>query len=84
MYEGGRTPEIFSIGVEYIWQNPLIEKPLPWIMWATSFFIGIIIVGMRWKGRFQEIMYPSIAFLRVAILITLLYWSAHLHSLILS
>jgi len=67
-----------------IWQNPLIEKPLPWIMWATSFFIGIIIVGMRWKGRFQEIMYPSIAFLRVAILITLLYWSAHLHSLILS
>lgn len=65
-----------------IWDNPSIEHPLPWLLWATSFFLGIVIVGTKWRGRYIEIMYPAIAFLRVGGVIILLRWSPFFHSLV--
>jgi len=64
-----------------LWANPLLEQSLPWFLWEASFFLGIVIVCLRWKGRYMEIMYPFVAFLRVGILLILLYWSSFLHSL---
>lgn len=64
-----------------LWDNPHLEQPLPWFLWETSFFLGIIIVCFRWRGQYMEIMYPLVAFLRVGILIILLFWSPFLHSL---
>ncbi|TRZ52759.1 hypothetical protein D4R99_02155 [bacterium] len=64
-----------------LWDNPLLEQSLPWFLWEASFFLGVVIVCLHWKGRYMEIMYPFVAFLRVGILLVLLYWSPLLHSL---
>lgn len=41
-----------------VWQNPSQEKPRPWWIWTGSYFIAGIVVIMRWKGQWIDLVYP--------------------------
>lgn len=41
-----------------VWQNPSREKPRPWWIWSISYCIAGIVVIMRWKGQWIDLVYP--------------------------
>ena len=38
----GTVPTIVGV-----WRDPLVERPLPWLLWSLSFVIAIVVVTMR-------------------------------------
>lgn len=41
-----------------VWENPFVESPAPWFMWASAYFINTIIVIHRWSGKYRDLMNP--------------------------
>ena len=41
-----------------VWQNPSLEKPRPWWIWSLSYSVAGIVVIMRWKGQWIDLVYP--------------------------
>jgi len=45
-----------------IWDNPLCEKERPWTMWSVSYALLFIVVILRWRGQYTDIVYPANCF----------------------
>ena len=41
-----------------VWSDPSKERPLPWYMWTVAYCLGIAVVILRWKGQYQDLVYP--------------------------
>lgn len=41
-----------------VWKNPLKERALPWYIWSFAYVLSIIVIIMRWKGQYQDLVYP--------------------------
>lgn len=41
-----------------IWKSPSHEKPRPWWIWCVSYGIAGIVVILRWKGQWIDLVYP--------------------------
>lgn len=41
-----------------VWKNPALEKSLPWYVWATAYSMLILVVILRWKGQYEDLVYP--------------------------
>lgn len=49
-----------------VWGNNKNEKSLPWLLWTATFAVQIIIVLLRWKGQYQDIVSPISGFITCA------------------
>ncbi len=34
------------------------EKPLPWFIWSVAYVLSIVVIVMRWRGQWQDFVYP--------------------------
>jgi len=41
-----------------VWKNPLKEKTLPWYIWSSAYILSIAVITLRWKGQYQDLVYP--------------------------
>jgi hypothetical protein len=41
-----------------VWKNPKKEKALPWYIWSFAYVLSIVVIAMRWKGQYQDLVYP--------------------------
>lgn len=48
----------FTPTIRGVWQNPKMEKCLPWFIWSSAYIINMIIVFSRWQGHPLELVYP--------------------------
>lgn len=46
-----------------VWQDSSNEKSLPWFVWSSAYILNIIIIFLRWKGQYQDFVYPVNCFL---------------------
>lgn len=54
-----------------VWANPGDEATASWFLWATAYFLQGVVVRMRWKGKWEDAVYPiagTILHLGVALL----------------
>ena len=51
-----------------VWKNPAIEKSLPWYIWTTAYALVTLVVVLRWKGQYEDLVYPvSMFFVHLAV-----------------
>ncbi len=51
-----------------VWKNPTLEKPLPWYVWTMAYAVVTVVVVLRWKGQYEDLVYPvSMFFLHLAV-----------------
>ncbi len=51
-----------------VWKNPAVEKALAWYVWATAYILLTMVVILRWKGQYEDFVYPvSMFFLHLAV-----------------
>lgn len=50
-------------------KNPKNEQPLPWALWTVGHALAVVIVILRWNGKYAEFVYPA--------------WSSFLHLVVL-
>ena len=41
-----------------VWKTPSNEQPLPWFLWTGAYALMIVVVYLRWRGQYQELVYP--------------------------
>ena len=41
-----------------IWKTPSCEKPRPWWIWFVSYGIAAVVVILRWKHQWVDLVYP--------------------------
>ncbi len=41
-----------------VWNNPKIEKALPWYIWSAGYALSIMVVIFRWRDQYQDLVYP--------------------------
>jgi hypothetical protein len=41
-----------------VWKSPLKEKALPWYIWSFAYILSIAVIMLRWKGQYQDLVYP--------------------------
>jgi len=41
-----------------VWKEPLKERALPWYVWSAAYVLSIIVIVLRWKGQYQDLVYP--------------------------
>lgn len=41
-----------------IWETPSCEHPRPWSIWTVSYCISLIVVILRWKNQWIDLVYP--------------------------
>lgn len=41
-----------------VWQDPKMEKALPWFIWASAYVLTIAVVFLRWRDQYQDLVYP--------------------------
>lgn len=53
--------------------SPATEKPVPWRIWTIAYALATLVVCLRRKNQYQDLVYPAsmmFAHYRVAILTT--------------
>ncbi len=43
-----------------VWKTPSCEKARPWWIWSTSYSIAALVVIIRWKGQWVDLVYPTL------------------------
>ena len=38
--------------------DPEIEQPRPWLIWSFGYILATIVVILRWKGQWYDLVYP--------------------------
>jgi hypothetical protein len=46
-----------------VFSNPRNEPPLPWLLWSTAFFLGFIVVILKFDGKWGNFVYPVSMFI---------------------
>ena len=41
-----------------VWESPSREKPRPWWIWCVSYSVAGIVVILRWKHQWIDLVYP--------------------------
>lgn len=41
-----------------VYKDSSVEKGLPWYIWTLAYILSISVVIMRWKGQYQDLVYP--------------------------
>ena len=41
-----------------VWRDPMKEKALPWYIWSSAYTLSIIVIILRWKNQYQDLVYP--------------------------
>ena len=41
-----------------VWKNPAVERALPWYLWSFAYILIIIVVALRWRDQYQDLVYP--------------------------
>lgn len=41
-----------------IWKTPSCEMPRPWWVWSASYTIAVVVVMIRWKSQWVDLVYP--------------------------
>lgn len=41
-----------------VWKNPSCEHSRPWLIWVVSYLVSLIVVTLRWKGQWIDLVYP--------------------------
>ena len=41
-----------------VWRDAALEKSLPWFIWSSAYILIIIVVFLRWRGQYQDLVYP--------------------------
>ncbi len=41
-----------------LWKDPRREPPLPWFMWSVIYIALCVVVMLRWRGSWHDIVYP--------------------------
>lgn len=45
-----------------VWKKPQEEKELPWYIWTSAYATNTIVVIMRWKNQWEDLVYPVCMF----------------------
>lgn len=43
-----------------VWRNPRNERPLPWLLFSFGYIVAIVVVGLRWRGQPQDLVFPGL------------------------
>ncbi len=43
-----------------VWRTPSCEKSRPWWIWSLSYVIASVVVVLRWKHQWIDIVYPAL------------------------
>lgn len=46
-----------------IWNKKRVENPTPWLIWGATYFMGALVVVLRWQGQYEDIIFPLRSFL---------------------
>ena len=41
-----------------VWLNPLKERSFPWYIWSFAYSLNIIVIVLRWRDQYQDLVYP--------------------------
>lgn len=41
-----------------VWKNPAIERALPWYIWSAAYVLSIVVIAMRWREQYVDLVYP--------------------------
>lgn len=44
--------------IKGVWNDPASESPLAWMLFAAAYFVGIVVVLLRWQGQIQDLVFP--------------------------
>lgn len=50
-----------------VWNDPRKEKALPWYLWSSAYLLSIIVVALRWRNQYQDLVYPIGGFILHAV-----------------
>jgi hypothetical protein len=51
----------------WIWKHPENENPFPWYIWTSAYALNTLVVFLRWRDQYQDLVYPvSMFFLHLA------------------
>jgi len=48
-------------------RNPLCEQPQPWWMWSSAYCIALVVVVLRWRGQWTDVLLPVNFFLHASV-----------------
>lgn len=48
----------FAPTLRGVWINPLIERAWPWFIWSSAYVLNIIMIVMRWRNQYEDLVYP--------------------------
>jgi hypothetical protein len=54
----------FAIAIGFIptWKavrrDPLCEHPQPWWMWSSAYCVALVVVILRWRGQWSDVLLP--------------------------
>jgi hypothetical protein len=60
---------LFGVAVGFIptyksvFSNPKNEPSIPWLFWSTAFFLGLIVVILKFDGKLGNFVYPISMFI---------------------
>jgi len=73
----GATTLAFWPLYQGVWENPSVEKPLPWCIWTIVYGLMIAVIALRWRGwnpeQVLELVYPIAGIIMHPIVVILIF-----------
>ncbi|MEK7159187.1 MAG: hypothetical protein AAB766_01665 [Patescibacteria group bacterium] len=48
----------FAPTLRGVWKDPLKERALPWYIWSFAYVLNLIVISMRWRNQYEDLVYP--------------------------
>ena len=43
-----------------VWQGTNRERPLPWFIWTTGVAVSLVVVLLRWRGHYEDLVWGMV------------------------
>lgn len=48
----------FAPTLRGVWKNPRMERALPWYLWSIAYVLVLVVITMRWRNQYEDLVYP--------------------------